>query len=130
MDYDSFIGTVQQHGEYAGSGEAVSATRATLATLGERIDEGEAEDLAAQLPAEVGEHLTGGDHGEQFDFETFLERVADRAEHDAVAEHPEDATNAVVRTLQEALGRETEIADVLSQLPQDEGYGGLFESVA
>ena len=50
MDHDSFIGEVQNRAELASRGEALSATRATLETLGERIEEGQATNLAAQLP--------------------------------------------------------------------------------
>lgn len=129
MDYDSFTGKVQRHGEYADSGEAESATRAVLSTLGERITEGEATDVEAQLPPEVGRHLTKGEFGEHFDYEAFLDRVADRAERAAVEDEPEKAAKAVMRTTQEALGGESELSDLVSQLPQDEGYGGLFPTL-
>ncbi|MFC6724238.1 DUF2267 domain-containing protein [Halobium palmae] len=126
MDYDDFIGNVQQYADYADGGEAESATRSTLTTLGERVTELEAEDLAAQLPPEIGRHLTEGESQERFDCEDFLDRVADRGERDEVASDPENAAKAVAGTLQEAVGGEGELADVVNQLPQDEGYGGLF----
>jgi uncharacterized protein (DUF2267 family) len=39
--------------------EALRAVRATLRTLGERITRGEADDIAAFLPKELREFLTG-----------------------------------------------------------------------
>jgi len=47
MNFDEFTGQVQHRLELAETGEAVRAIRATLSTLGERIPEGNAEDLAA-----------------------------------------------------------------------------------
>jgi uncharacterized protein (DUF2267 family) len=125
MKHDAFIGTVQSRGDYASRGEAESATRAVLTTLGARITEGEAADLAAQLPAEVDRHLTEAAHGQQFDAEEFRSRVADRGEFEAVVDDPENATHAVVGVVAEAVGTD-EFRDVVSQLPKDEGYGDLL----
>lgn len=50
MEYQDFIGAVQNRARVGTAEQAVSAIRATLETLGERIVTGEAEDLAAQLP--------------------------------------------------------------------------------
>lgn len=55
MKYDEFMGMVQNRARLASTGEAVRATRATLQTLGQRLFGGEAKDLAAQLPQEVGD---------------------------------------------------------------------------
>ena len=55
MDHDSFIGEVQNRAELASRGEALSATRATLETLGERLQEGQATNLAAQLPEDYAD---------------------------------------------------------------------------
>lgn len=40
MDHDGFIGPVQNRAELASRGAALSASRATLQTLGERIGQG------------------------------------------------------------------------------------------
>ena len=53
MDFDEFTGQVQHRLELASTGEAVRAIRATLLPLGERLPEGNAEDLAANLPMEI-----------------------------------------------------------------------------
>ncbi|MFC0860964.1 DUF2267 domain-containing protein [Sphaerimonospora cavernae] len=85
MRHDEFIGQVQSRAKLAGRGQAERASRATLETLGERVPEGLAGNLAAQLPTEIGEHLRrteiegGLGTGEPFGRDEFIHRVADRA---------------------------------------------------
>lgn len=85
MRHEEFIGQVQNRARLSGTGEAERATRAVLETLGERIPEGLADNLAAQLPHEIGEHLRrtevygGRGSGERFGRHDFLERVAARS---------------------------------------------------
>ncbi|SFO48853.1 MULTISPECIES: DUF2267 domain-containing protein [Actinomadura] len=85
MRHEEFIGQVQDRARLGGWGEAERASRATLETLGERVPEGLADNLAAQLPHEIGEHLRrtevygGAGSGERFDRHGFIERVAIRA---------------------------------------------------
>lgn len=84
MHHDEFIGQVQSRARLASRGDAEKATRATLETLGERIPEHLADNLAAQLPHEIGEHLRrtimlGGEGtGERFDRREFIARVSER----------------------------------------------------
>ena len=78
MNYKEFIGQVQHRLEYAELGPAVRATRAVLTTLGERLPEGEATDLASPLPMEIDRYLTTAEHGQRFDYQEFLDRVAER----------------------------------------------------
>ncbi|GGM36808.1 hypothetical protein GCM10012275_04930 [Longimycelium tulufanense] len=81
MKHDEFIGQVQNRARLGSRGDAERATRATLETLGERLPEGLAENLAAQLPREVGEHLRrtevfgGVGTGERFGLDEFVARV-------------------------------------------------------
>ena len=56
MEHDEFIGQVQHRARLGSRGDAERATRATLETLAERIADGAANNLAAQLPNEIGEH--------------------------------------------------------------------------
>lgn len=58
MTYDEFVGQVQHRAQLSDTGAAVAAIRATLETLGEHLFGGKAENLAAQLPREIGIHLS------------------------------------------------------------------------
>lgn len=85
MRHDEFIGQVQSRAGLSSRGDAERATRAVLETLGQRIPEGLADNVAAQLPHEIGEHLRrtivagGQGTGERFGKQEFIERVATRA---------------------------------------------------
>jgi uncharacterized protein (DUF2267 family) len=85
MQHDEFIGQAQSRARLSSRGDAERACRATLETLGERIPEGLADNLAAQLPHEIGERLRrtevyfGAATGERFDRQEFIARVAARA---------------------------------------------------
>ncbi len=59
MNFDTFTGQVQHRLELPETGETVRAIRATLSTLGQRLPEGHAEDLAASLPLEIKWYMTG-----------------------------------------------------------------------
>ena len=84
MQHDEFVGLVQNRARLSSRGEAEGATRATLETLGERIPETLVDNLAAQLPQEIGEHLRrtitmgGVGSGERFGRDEFIARVAQR----------------------------------------------------
>lgn len=85
MQHDELIGQVQSRAKLASRGEAERAVRSTLETLGERLPEGLTDNLAAQLPHEVGEHLRrtemlgGLGTGERFSRDEFVNRVAERS---------------------------------------------------
>ncbi|AXR82632.1 DUF2267 domain-containing protein [Natrarchaeobaculum sulfurireducens] len=78
MNYKEFVGQVQHRLEYAELGPAVRASRAVLTTLGERLHEGEATDLASPLPMEIDRYLIEAEHGQRFDYQEFVDRVAER----------------------------------------------------
>lgn len=83
MQHDEFIGQVQHRGRLASRGDAERATRATLETLAERISDGAADNLAAQLPREIAEHLrrkvtAGAGTAERFSLDEFFARVTER----------------------------------------------------
>ncbi|MBB4933607.1 uncharacterized protein (DUF2267 family) [Lipingzhangella halophila] len=85
MQHDIFIGQVQARGRLDSRGAAESATRATLETLAERLPPDLAEDLAAQLPVEIGEHVRRvtadptSDHAARFGQGEFVARLSERA---------------------------------------------------
>lgn len=98
MHHDELIGQVQARAKLPSRGEAERAVRSTLETLGERLPEGLTDNLAAQLPQEIGEHLRrtellgGLGTGERFSRDEFVNRVAERSG----AERPQAAYQARV----------------------------------
>ncbi|WP_413804672.1 DUF2267 domain-containing protein [Streptomyces sp. OE57] len=109
MDHDTLIGQVQARARLDSRGAAEAATRATLETLAERIPASLADNLAAQLPREIGEHLhrvatapDQPDTGIRMAYDEFLDRVAQRAGADkAKATHE-------ARTVMEVVGEATQ----------------------
>ncbi|WP_251327991.1 DUF2267 domain-containing protein [Haloplanus pelagicus] len=131
MNFDEFTGEVQHRLELPGTGEAVRATRATLLTLGQRLPEGNAEDLAASLPMEVKWYLTGAvhDHGQRFDWQEFVDRVSGIEGSD-----PADAAYhaRVVVDLVHTLVPASDFRQLRDALPESEDDGdwrNLFEVV-
>jgi uncharacterized protein (DUF2267 family) len=98
------------------AGEAVErAIEATLVTLGERISEGEAEDLARHLPDSLAAMIRRPGPAQPIDAAEFFRRVAQRegTEPDTAERH----AAAVVAALGRRVGRK-ELHDMLSQLPK------------
>ncbi len=77
MDHEAFIDAVATAAQLDAEG-AERATRAVLQTLAERIDRGEARDLAARLPAEVAPWIATTSPAEGFDVDEFVRRVGQR----------------------------------------------------
>ena len=123
MKHDQFIGQVQHHARLSSRGEAERATRATLETLAEHLVGGEADDLDAKLPLEIGEHLRWRSwRGERFSLAEFFQRVSMREGVDL----PEATfhVRAVMEVVREAVSQ-GEIDDVRAQLPRE--FDPLFE---
>ncbi|THE66506.1 DUF2267 domain-containing protein [Salinadaptatus halalkaliphilus] len=124
MNYKEFVGQVQHRLEYAEFGQAVRATRAVLTTLGERLQEGEATDIASPLPMEIDRYLTEAEHGQRFDYQEFLDRVAEREGVDrSDANYHSQQLLAVVADVVPP----GNIEKVDGQLPED--FDGLFELI-
>lgn len=118
MEREQFERTVTEHARNeVDEAAAGDASRAVLATLGERLSEDQATDLAAQLPGDLSEHLTTGQSGQRFSEEEFVSRVDQRME--TVEMTGEGATIAVMGTVLEAVD-ERERAAVVDQF---EHYG-------
>jgi uncharacterized protein (DUF2267 family) len=122
MQHDEFIGQVQNRARLASRGDAERASRATLETLAERVPEGLADNLAAQLPHEIGEHLrrteifAGAGTGERFSRQDFIARVAQRA---GVREQQ---AAYLIRTVAEVVDQATQggiMDNVAESLPSD-----------
>ena len=118
MRHDEFTGQVQSRARLAGRGDAARAACAVLETLGERVPEGLAGNLTAQLPHEIGEHLRrtevygGAGIGDRFGRQDFIARVAERAG----AGEPQAAylARAVAEAVQGGL-----VAKVAENLPEN-----------
>ncbi|WP_224332182.1 DUF2267 domain-containing protein [Haloprofundus halobius] len=126
MNFDEFTGQVQNRLELPDTGESVRAIRATLTTLGERLQEGEAQDLAGPLPMEIDRYLLDADSGQRFAFDEFVDRVAER-EGSTDPIDRSDATyhaQAIVALVNDVVPP-GEMEDVRAQLPEE--YGKLFQ---
>lgn len=137
--YNNFIGEVQHRIEAGEQAEAVRTTRAVLSTLGERVEEGGATDVAGALPTEIDWYLLQAEHGQPFGYDEFVERVAEKMDYGHLdleadygtpsgVEESEAAyrARAVVALLGETVPG-GELANVEDQLPAE--YDDLFEFV-
>lgn len=134
MDHDTFIGEVQNRAELPSRGAALSASRATLQTFGDRIQEGQVTNLSSQLSDELGRYLEEhAETTESFGFQEFIARVADRDENLGGRENNDELSaaalhsRAVVDVLEDAI-TEGQLGDIQDQLPDE--YGDLFELAA
>jgi uncharacterized protein (DUF2267 family) len=132
VDYSEFIGQVQHRLEFGTQGKTVRAIRATLTTLGERVQAGEAHDLAGPLPMEIDWYVESADHGQRFDFDEFVTRVVQRENRDP--SDPSARSDAVYHAQAIfALVADNvpggEIEQVRQQLPDDENWDKLYELV-
>jgi uncharacterized protein (DUF2267 family) len=82
MEYKIFIEHVQERAGLDSQAAAVGATRATLETLGERLQMHRTErgHLASQLPDELKDDLMRRDHTGRYLLEDFYSLVASRAD--------------------------------------------------
>jgi uncharacterized protein (DUF2267 family) len=119
MDADRFISRISELTGLDREHAALTA-RATLVTLGTRIDPGEADDLAAQLPGSLAACLPHEGEAERFPPDEFKRRVA-RIVPLANDQAP-GAIRAVFTVLSEAVSA-GELRQVLGQL------GNEYESL-
>ncbi len=125
MQYDEFIGAVQNRARLATQGEAARAAEATLQTLAERLAGEESEHLVAQLPEELARRIQDESPGEDesFSYDEFMARVAKR-EGVELSEATYHA-RAVIDVWREAVSP-GQVDHVLTHLSDD--YRPLFES--
>jgi uncharacterized protein (DUF2267 family) len=114
MDHETFMTIVQGAGTTREGAER--AVRATLQTLAERIDAGEARDLAERLPPELAPWIATTTGAERFDVDEFMARVAAREGTDIAA--ADAHARAVFAALGQAVGAD-EIDDLAAELPSD-----------
>jgi uncharacterized protein (DUF2267 family) len=125
MQYQEFVNRVNEQIRTESPGDAELAIQATLATLGERISGDEAENLAAQLPAELQTQLESGNYTEEaepFSLDEFYLRVAERegaSSPETAVEHARAVMGQLTRAVTGG-----ELADIQRQLPEE--YEPLF----
>lgn len=125
MDYTTFIGEVQNRASLPARKDALAVTRITLETLSKRLGSDEADNLAAQLPKEIGRDLEEVTEVERFSWDEFVDRLGEKGDYDM---HDERATAVhharVVMAVVSEAASEGEMADVRDQLPDE--YDDLF----
>jgi uncharacterized protein (DUF2267 family) len=115
MDHQEFTALVAD-AAHSRPEQAERAERVVLQTLAERIDRGEARDLAALLPPEEAVWVATATPARSFDADAFVQRVADAEGIDA--DEAERHVRAVFAALERAVGRQ-ELGDVRAQLSRD-----------
>lgn len=122
MKTDQFVAQVRQLGEYPDNGQAEQVTRTVLSELGTRLAEGERDDLAAQLPPEIGSAVTESRQpAQRYGVEEFVRRIAQKL--GTGEETARWDASAVLSTVSQAVSG-GELNNVLSQLPA--GFAELF----
>lgn len=130
MNFDEFTGQVQNRLALPSTGETLRAIRATLTTLGERLQAGEAEDLAGPLPMEIDRYLLEADSGQRFDWNEFLDRIWERERMTDPDDRADAAYHArVIVDLLNDIVSPGEMQQVRDQLPDDEDWDELFELI-
>ncbi len=116
VDDNEFIDSVASR-TGASAEQATAIARATLTTLAERIDGGQARDLADQLPEGLRAYtFAPHEDAERFGLDVFVQRVGGRADVDP--ELAEAGIRAVLDTIRAATTAD-EYDDVIAHLPAE-----------
>ncbi|MEV7012320.1 DUF2267 domain-containing protein [Streptosporangium sp. NPDC051022] len=115
MEHKEFVQTVAERANLSKEA-AADLVRVTLETLGDRLSEGEARRLAAQLPGFLRESFPVKDRSHQFGLHDFVMRVGNRI--GLTAMEATDGVRAVLTTLREAVPGDA-FANAMSQLPAE-----------
>lgn len=120
MDADTFVDRTQRLLDTDTREDAADAVHATLRTLGEQLSPEEVDDLAAQLPDGIHDHLrhdAGGDP-EGLDIESFYHKVGRRQSPQAQTDYAREQVRAVFTVLGEAISAD-ELRAATAQLSKD-----------
>ena len=118
MQEHEFVAAVKESLGLPDNRSAERAVRATLGVLGQRLEGGEAKDLASQLPGSLKEMLPSDGPGERFDVDTFYERIAAQEGDGVTVAQARQHARAIAKGLETALS-DGEWHDFTSQLPKD-----------
>ncbi len=122
MQYEEFIDRVLEKSRLDSRERATDITRATLETLGERLDRTVRRGVASQLPAELKELLLSRTDGEEYPLQEFYTRVGARAGtkyYDAA-----ERATAVLSVLRESVSS-GQLQEMIDSLPDQ--YSRLFD---
>lgn len=122
METSVFEEIASERGNFESDENVRETVRIVLDALGESISGGEAEAVADQLPAELGDRLrsTGEEH-EPMAYEAFLDRVSEEAGIDR--DRAQVRAQAVIDALREGID-EFDFENLHGQLPEE--YDPLF----
>jgi uncharacterized protein (DUF2267 family) len=115
MNHERFLSIVQREAKLDRQ-TAENATKATFATLSERLSEGQAKELVSELPDELAKWLPPSRPLQPFGSEEFLRRVAEREGVDTRT--AQEHSRAVFLALSRAVTAKT-FSDMASELPKD-----------
>jgi uncharacterized protein (DUF2267 family) len=125
MTHDEFVGQVQARAHLPSRGAAEAAIRATLETLAERLEGGAADNLAAQLPREIGRHLTTDHSFQRLSIDEFFRRVCELEGEGFDLPDSVYHARVVIEVLEEAVSKGA-VDKIRAMLPAE--YAPLFEA--
>jgi uncharacterized protein (DUF2267 family) len=118
MQEHEFVSAVKESLDLPDNRTAERAVKATLTVLGQRLEGGEAKDLASQLPGGLADALPNEGGGERFDVDTFYQRIAEQEGEGVTVAQARQHARAIAKGLETAL-TDGEWHNFTSQLPND-----------
>ena len=118
MQEHEFVSAVKESLDLPDNRSAERAVKATLTVLGQRLEGGEAKDLASQLPGGLADALPNEGGGERFDVDTFYQRIAEQEGEGVTVPQARQHARAIAKGLETAL-TDGEWQNFTSQLPND-----------
>ncbi|WP_433032280.1 DUF2267 domain-containing protein [Actinomycetospora sp. CA-053990] len=118
MQEHEFVSAVKESLDLPDNNSAERAVKATLTVLGQRLEGGEAKDLASQLPGGLADALPNEGGGERFDVDTFYQRIAEQEGDGVTVAQARQHARAIAKGLETAL-TDGEWQNFTSQLPKD-----------
>lgn len=122
MHEDEFLEIVRQEAALGSKDAARSISEATLRTVGERITDGQAQDISLALPDNLADSLmeAGSSEAEVFSIDEFTDRVSERAgiPKSDVTKQSRAVVTAISTT-------DTELQNLREQLPTE--FNVIFE---
>jgi uncharacterized protein (DUF2267 family) len=118
MQEHEFVSAVKESLDLPDNRSAERAVKATLTVLGQRLEGGEAKDLASQLPGSLADALPNEGGGERFDVDTFYQRIAEQEGDGVTVAQARQHARAIAKGLETAL-TDGEWQNFTSQLPND-----------